>query len=102
MPLGVSTGQKSVANTTNQKFARGGVTYAEAGREMVLPLANATYMRPFARSIARELDDGNNPATPVITVPLYINGREFARATSDDMSRAQTNKTNTNNRYKGV
>ncbi|QDK04748.1 putative tail protein [Listeria phage LP-031] len=102
LPLGVSTGQKSVANTTNQKFARGGVTYAEAGREMVLPLANATYMRPFARSIARELDDGNNPATPVITVPLYINGREFARATSDDMSRAQTNKTNTNNRYKGV
>ncbi|WZP35854.1 tail length tape measure protein [Enterococcus phage vB_Efs19_KEN17] len=70
-----------------------GVIHNERGREVTMPIQNATYMRPFAAAVANELQAmgggiGGGGVQEVI-VPLYINDREFARATNKAMTEEQ-------------
>lgn len=81
-----------------------GVTHNERGREAVLPIQNSTYMRPFARAIADELKASGastGSAIPEVIVPVYLNSKEFARATSKDMTAQQAFDTKLSNRPKG-
>lgn len=66
----------------------------EAGDEAVVPLSNKSRMAPFAKAVADfmrdEQDSGkggsSRPEQKVtLNVPLILNGREFARATVEDM-----------------
>jgi len=80
----------------------GGVTTNERGREVTMPVSNATYMRPFARAVADELQGSvGGGSDQTIVVPLYINGREFARATNQDMTKEQNRMTRITNRARG-
>lgn len=81
-----------------------GVTHNERGREVIMPVSNSTYMRPFARAIANELQSsgaigGGN--IPEVIVPVYLNTKEFVRATSKDMTEQQAFDTKLSNRPKG-
>lgn len=81
-----------------------GVTHNERGREAVLPIQNSTYMRPFARAIADELKAsgaGSSGDIPEIIVPVYLNSKEFVRATSKDMTAQQEFDAKLSNRPKG-
>lgn len=100
VPLGMGSGQATsysgasamgIGTQLGQGGISQGVTTNERGREVTMPVSNATYMRPFARAIADELSamGGIGESGQQIVVPLYVNGREFARATSEDMTREQ-------------
>jgi phage-related minor tail protein len=56
----------------------------EAGREAVLPL-EGRYMRDLARTIATEMPGRGEPVR--VEVPVYLNGREVARAIAPNMDR---------------
>lgn len=84
MGVGTQLGQGGISQ---------GVTTNERGREVTMPVSNATYMRPFAKAVADELSTmgGMGGGEQTIVVPLYVNGREFARATNQDMTTEQNN-----------
>lgn len=93
MGVGTQLGQGGVSQ---------GVVSNEKGREVTMPVGNATYMRPFARAIADELrGETGGGGQQTIVVPLYVNGREFARATNEDMTREQTRMQRISNRAVG-
>lgn len=80
----------------------GGVITNERGREVTMPVSNATYMRPFARAIADELGaSGLGGGAQEIVVPVYLNGREFAIATNKDMTTEQSKYKSMKNRARG-
>lgn len=56
----------------------------EAGPEAVLPLSGARKMAPFARALAAEMP-GFGGGSFAVTVPVYLNGREIARAAAPAM-----------------
>lgn len=95
MGVGTQLGQGGISQG-------GGVTTNERGREVTMPVSNATYMRPFARAVADELQGSvGGGSDQTIVVPLYINGREFARATNQDMTKEQNRMTRITNRARG-
>ena len=61
------------------------LTVGEAGQEAVVPLSNARALKPFGQSVMnaiKEEVDGGNGAIYEFTIPLYIDGREVAKATA--------------------
>lgn len=95
MGVGTQLGQGGISQG-------GGVTTNERGREVTMPVSNATYMRPFARAVADELRGSiGSGSEQTVVVPLYINGREFARATNQDMTKEQNRMTRITNRARG-
>lgn len=70
--------------------ARGGIFdgaqligIGEAGPEAVLPLSGARKMAPFARALAAHMPSFGGQM--IVTVPVYLNGREIARAAAPAM-----------------
>ena len=86
-------------------YAKGGIINqpsligaGEAGPEAVVPLSGAN-MRPFAQAIAEELTMGGEYT---INVPLYIDGREVAKATATFTQEELNRLTRNNNRKLGI
>lgn len=79
----------------------GGVITNERGREVTMPVSNATYMRPFARAIADELGASSLGGVQEVVVPVYLNSREIAIATNKDMTTEQSKYKAMKNRAKG-
>lgn len=79
-----------------------GVISGERGMEATIPIGNTTYMKPFAKAIASELGIGDVSQTPEIIVPLYINSKEFALATSKDIAEQMRGTDKLANRAKGA
>lgn len=79
----------------------GGVITNERGREVTMPVSNATYMRPFARAIADELGSSSLGGVQEVVVPVYLNSREIAIATNKDMTTEQSKYKAMKNRAKG-
>lgn len=71
----------------------------EAGPEAVVPLSGSS-MRPFAKAIADELGGGGGSYT--INVPLYIDGKEVARATATFTQDELNRQTRNSNRKLGI
>ena len=80
-----------------------GVISNERGREVTMPIQNATYMRPFAAAVAREMSamGGGNQQAQTIYVPVYLDSREIAVATNDATADVNRLKTQISNRAKG-
>lgn len=66
----------------------------EAGTEAVVPLSNKSRMAPFAKAVSDFMkdDDSGKPAYSsrmpqrvTVEVPLVVNGRQFAKATVEDI-----------------
>lgn len=66
----------------------------EAGTEAVVPLSNKSRMAPFAKAVADFMkeDDSGKPAYSnrmpqkvTLEVPVVVNGRQFAKATVEDI-----------------
>lgn len=93
-----------VGTQLGQAGIGGGVISNERGREVTMPIQNPTYMRPFAAAVAREMQSmGGGMGQPqvIVDVPLYVNGREFARATQKDITEEQQNAKRITNRARG-
>ncbi|TMN23156.1 phage tail tape measure protein [Lentibacillus cibarius] len=83
----------------------GGQGVGEAGAEAVLPIQHKRYMKPFASAVADHLQPKEptqqvQPQKVTVEVPVYMNGREVARSTVDDMSRLLFEKQKRTNRRK--
>jgi len=59
----------------------------EKTKEAAIPL-EGRYMRPFAEEIASQMPANAERAAMTIEIPLYLNGREVARAVATDMNTA--------------
>lgn len=72
-----------IGNQLGQGGISQGVTHNERGREVIMPVQNSTYMAPFARAVAQELNSiGASSQRPIlIQVPVTLDGRELARST---------------------
>lgn len=90
-----------VGNQLGQGGVNQGVTHNERGREVIMPVSNSTYMRPFAKAIADELRGGAGAGVTQITVPLYIDGKEFVKETYTYQEGESTLRTGIKNRIRG-
>lgn len=88
MALGIESTQRDVQSSIDNMLQA-----ADFNRQM----AN----RRFSGSLSDEYDY-NIMARYEIEVPLVVNGREFARATADDMTAVQNQKESYNNRKRGI
>lgn len=76
-------------------YARGGffdsptvAGLGEKGLEAIVPLENRKLMEPFSRAIAENLSAFHGSAArQIIEVPVYLNGKEVARAITPDIDR---------------
>ncbi|KEF40113.1 hypothetical protein M670_00128 [Schinkia azotoformans MEV2011] len=91
---GVIFTQPTIFGASNGRLQGAG----EAGPEAVLPLNDST-LGAIGEGIARTLGTGFNGT---ITVPVYLDGYEIARATYPHMDNMQGSKIQSNNRYSGV
>lgn len=99
---GKATYAPNATATRGTGLGQGGLTHNERGREVILPVQNTTYMRPFAKAIAAELGSSGGSGQQVnVEVPLYVNGQEFARATYKDSEEVSRKMTRISNRPKG-
>lgn len=91
-PLGVP-GVKSILRGGKYKpYANGGLItnptmalMGEAGTEAVVPLSNAKALKPFGQAVMNAVKEEGAVSTGgsyEFTIPLYIDGREVARATA--------------------
>lgn len=105
---GATLNQNASARGVGTQLGQGGVPQArgvisgERGMEATIPIGNTTYMKPFAKAIASELGIGDVSQTPEIIVPLYINSKEFALATSKDIAEQMRGTDKLANRAKGA
>lgn len=64
----------------------------ERGTEVLMPVENRKYMKPFSNAVAQNLAEimkgFNNVMGGSIEIPLVINGREFSRAIISDVDKA--------------
>lgn len=69
------------------------VGIGEAGTEAVVPLSNKSRMAPFAKAVADFMKDDDSgqpvssraPQKVTLEVPVVVNGRQFAKATVEDI-----------------
>lgn len=93
-------------NLLGQAGVSQGVTIGEQGKEIVMPVGNSTYMRPFARAVAQEL--GSIPTAPTsnssepIQVNLIVSERELASVLVTPMKDALDRKVKIESRGKGI
>lgn len=93
-------------NLLGQAGVSQGVTIGEQGKEIVMPVGNSTYMRPFARAVAQELGSiptasTSNSSEP-IQVNLIVSERELASVLVTPMKDALDRKVKIESRGKGI
>ena len=102
--LGISSPSKEFAKVGNWSVL-GLVQGLERGQGLVDRATEALVSIPFAGmsglAMSTEYEYGTS-ASYTIDVPLYINGREFARATANDMSSALNTRETRMSRQRGI
>lgn len=80
------------------------LTVGEAGQEAVVPLSNARALKPFGQSVLNAIkEDAGEGAGGVyeFTIPLYVDGREIAKATATFTKQELDKMDKRNNRLNG-
>ena len=80
------------------------MTVGEAGQEAVVPLSNARALKPFGQSVLNAIkEDAGEGAGGVyeFTIPLYVDGREIAKATATFTKQELDKMDKRNNRLNG-
>lgn len=94
---------QGVGNQLGQSGVSQGVTIGEQGKEIVMPVGNSTYMRPFARAVAQELGNSNIEGTsqPIVQTIVQLDSKTIAIATNEEHQKLNARNSSILNRASG-
>lgn len=107
---GATTGSKTFGNATvasasSNQLGQRGVKVGEAGREIIMPTGNSTYMTPFAKAVAADLAEmqgTSQSGTEMVAVNVILDGRTVAKALAKPLKDVQGREATITNRGRGV